>query len=184
MPAEHVAVCVFAASSETVARAYRMLARDLGAAIAEQGWELVYGGGQAGLMGEIARAALNGGGRVTGIIPHALNSVERAFNEVTDLVLVDSLAERKQRMDARSDAFMVLPGGIGTLDELTDVLATLHLGMHARPLVMVDPDGFWDPFAELLRHMVTAQVMPEESTRMVTVTHSVPDAIAALRQLR
>lgn len=184
MASDLFAVCVFAASSERVAPAYRVLARDLGAAIAGQGWELVYGGGQAGLMGEIARGALGTGGQVTGIIPHALNSSERAFDEVTDLVLVDSLAQRKQQMDSRSDAFVVLPGGIGTLDELTDVLATLHLGMHSRPLVMVDPDGFWNPFAELLRHMVTADVMSEKSTRMVTVTHSVADAIAAIAGMR
>jgi uncharacterized protein (TIGR00730 family) len=171
---------VFAASAESAGPAHRALARDLGAALAEAGWRTVYGGGQAGLMGELAHGALDAGGLVTGIIPRRMNSRERAFDAVTELVLVDTLAERKQLMDARSDAFAVLPGGIGTLDELTDVLATLHLGFHHRPLVLVDPDGFWDPLHDLLAHMVAADVMPAASAAMLTTARSLADAVALL----
>jgi uncharacterized protein (TIGR00730 family) len=174
------AVCAFAASAETVGEVHRALARDLGRAVAQAGWRLVYGGGRAGLMGELATAALEAGGHVTGIIPRSLNSRERAYDDVTELVLVDTLAERKIEMDRRSDAFAVLPGGIGTLDEITDVLATRHLGHHARPLVMVDPGSFWQPLVDLLHHMVAAQVMPAASLDVVTHARSVPDAIAAL----
>ncbi len=180
-PSDRFAVCVFAASAESVAPAYRVLARELGGAIAAAGWELVYGGGRVGLMGEMAVGALQAGGHVTGIIPHQLNSAERAFTDVTDLVLVDSLGERKLQMVQRSDAFAVLPGGIGTLDEITDVLTTRHLGLHAAPLVLVDPDDFWAPFGALLDHMVAADVMPAATARLVVRATTVPDAIAALR---
>lgn len=180
-PSDRYSVCVFAASAESVAPAYRSLARELGTAIADAGWGLVYGGGRAGLMGEMALGALQAGGHVTGIIPHQLNSAERAFTDVTELVVVDGLGERKLLMADRSDAFAVLPGGIGTLDEITDILTTRHLGLHQRPLVLVDPDGFWDPFATLLAHMVTADVLPAASAKMVLHTSSVPDAITALR---
>lgn len=181
-PASHQphAVCVFAASATAVGPPHRALARSLGSAIAEAGWRLVYGGGQAGLMGELAHAALDAGGLVTGIIPRQLNDLERAFDAVTELVLVDSLAERKQLMDQRSDAFAVLPGGIGTLDEITDVLTTLHLGFHDRPLVLVDPEGFWDPLHDLLAHMVAADLMPPASARLPVSAPTVGDAIAAL----
>jgi uncharacterized protein (TIGR00730 family) len=173
-------VCVFAASSEEVSTEFRNLARNLGRAVAEQGWNLVYGGGRAGLMGEMAQAALDAGGRVTGIIPRRMHTRERAFADVTELIQVDTLAERKIQMDQRSDAFAVLPGGIGTLDELTDVLTTRHLGFHTRPLVLVDPDGFWEPLSTLLDHMVCAHVMPVASAGMVSVCHTVPEAITAL----
>jgi uncharacterized protein (TIGR00730 family) len=174
------AVCVFAASSDLVAQPHRDLARSLGAAIADAGWRLVYGGGQAGLMGEVAHGALDAGGLVTGIIPRRLNAAERAFDAVTELVLVDSLAERKQLMDARSDAFAVLPGGVGTLDEITDVLTTLHLGFHHRPLVLVDPDGFWDPLHDLLAHMIAARVLPPTSVELLV---SAPSTVAAIHAL-
>ena len=180
MPADLHAVCVFAASSDKVGDNHRALARELGRAVAEAGWRLVYGGGQAGLMGEVAQSALDAGGHVTGIIPRRLNSVERAFDDVTDLVLVDSLAERKIEMDRRSDAFAVLPGGVGTLDEITDVLATRHLGHPGRALVMVDPDGFWQPLIVLLRHMVDSAVLQPESLEVLTVARSVDEAVEAL----
>jgi uncharacterized protein (TIGR00730 family) len=134
-------------------------------------------------MGEMAVGALEAGGRVTGIIPHQLNSVERAFDDVTDLIVVDGLGERKRLMDQRSDAFAGLPGGIGTLDEITDVLTTRHLGLHGRPLVLVDPDGFWQPLVDLLDHMVAAGLMPAASARLTVHATSVADAITALGEI-
>ena len=180
-PAPRRAVCIFAASAESVDDDYRVLARELGRAVAEAGWGLVYGGGRAGLMGEVATAAMQAGGHVTGIIPRSLNSREVAYDDVTELVLVDTLAERKIAMDRRSDAFAALPGGIGTLDEVTDVLATRHLGQHERPLVVVDPDGFWQPFVDLLHHMVEAGVVPDASLDVLVHARSVEAAVTALR---
>lgn len=179
-PDDRHTVCVFAASADGVGQTHRDLARALGVGLAVAGWRTVYGGGQAGLMGELARGALDAGGLVTGIIPRRMNSRERAFDAVTELVLVDTLAERKQLMDTRSDAFAVLPGGIGTLDELTDVLTTLHLGFHHRPLVLVDPEGFWDPLHELLAHMVAADVMPAASIAMLATARTIDGAVTAL----
>lgn len=180
MSARLHSVCVFAASSDAVSSTHRDLARRLGIAVAQAGWRLVYGGGQAGLMGEVAQSALAAGGHVTGIIPRRMNSIERAFDDVTELVLVDSLAERKMLMDQRSDAFAVLPGGVGTLDEITDVLTTLHLGFHDRPVVLVDPEGFWQPLHDLLDHMVEAKVLPAASVEMLTSAGSIEEAITAL----
>ena len=165
------AVCVFTASSERVADSYRALARDVGAAIAGAGWRRVYGGGQVGLMGEVARAALAAGGGVTGIIPHSLNRREVAFDDIDDLVLCDTLAERKQLMDDRTDVYVVLPGGIGTLDELVEVLTTRSLGYHAKAIVLVDVDGYWAPLHALLDHMVDAGTLrPDVRDLVETVT--------------
>ena len=180
MPADLHSVCVFAASADAVGPAHRRLARQLGTAVAQAGWRLVYGGGQSGLMGEVAQSALAAGGHVTGIIPRRMNVIERSFDDVTELVLVDSLAERKILMDERSNAFAVLPGGIGTLDEITDVLTTLHLGFHDRPVVLVDPEGFWQPLRRLLDHMVEADVLPATSVEMLISAASVEEAITAL----
>ncbi len=174
-------VCVFAASSEHVSARYRALARDLGRAIAEQGWQVVYGGGQVGLMGEVARAALAAGGHVVGIIPHHLNRREVAFDEVTELVMVDTLLERKSHMDSRSDAFAVLPGGIGTLDELLDVLTTRALGFHRRPLVLLDPDGYWEPFRALLDRMIDQRTASPAVHEGYAVARTVDDAVQRLR---
>ncbi|MGI9016332.1 MAG: TIGR00730 family Rossman fold protein [Euzebya sp.] len=179
LPQPH-SVCVFAASSNDVSEAYRDLARQLGTAVAQQGWRLVYGGGKAGLMGEVSKAALDAGGLVTGIIPRSMHTRERVFTDIDDLVEVDTMAQRKILMDQRSSAFAVLPGGVGTLDELTDVLTTRHLGFHQRPLVLVDPDGFWEPLTALFNHMVTARLMPAESLQLVTTAHSVAAAITDL----
>lgn len=159
---DRFAVCVFTAASNHVAPIYVELARDVGKAIAAQGWRLVYGGGQVGLMGETARAALGAGGPVTGVIPHVLNRREVIFDDVDDLVLVDTMAERKTIMDDRSDAYAVLPGGIGTLDELVEVLTTRSLDFHTKPIVMVDPDGYWQPLRAMLDHMVRAGTLRPE----------------------
>lgn len=164
------AVCVFTASAEAVTPAYRSLARDLGRGLAGRGWRTVYGGGKVGLMGEVAVAAVEAGGKVTGVIPHSLNQRERAFDDIDDLVMVDTLAERKTIMDLRSDAFVVMPGGIGTLDELLEVMTTRHLGFHQRPLLLLDPDGYWRSFHALLADMVAANLLrPESADIPVTV---------------
>ena len=172
--------CVFAASAETVPDRYRTLAADLGRGLAEAGVRIVYGGGRAGLMGEVAVAALAAGGTVTGIIPGSLNSRERAFDDVSELLVTETLLERKRLMIERADGFAILPGGIGTLDEVTEVLTTRHLGLHHHPVVLVDPDGFWDPFRELLGHFVDTGVMPASSLDVLHTAVDVPEAVAAL----
>jgi len=121
--------------------------------MAANGIGLVYGGGGLGLMGEVARAVLAGGGQVTGIIPAFLSEKERMLREVTDLVVVADMHERKRLMFERSDAFVALPGGIGTLEELVEQLTWAQLGRHAKPIVLFNAEGFWAPFMALLDHL-------------------------------
>jgi len=114
---------------------------------------LVYGGGGLGLMGEVARATLDGGGQVTGIIPEFLTEREHMLREVTDLVVTADMHERKKLMYQRSDAFVALPGGVGTLEELVEQLTWSQLGQHKKPIVVANIAGFWTPFLRLLNHM-------------------------------
>ena len=114
---------------------------------------LVYGGGSLGLMGEVARATLNAGGNVTGIIPNFLSSKERMLRDVDELIIIENMHQRKMLMYERSDAFVALPGGIGTLEELVEQLTWSQLGRHTKPIVVANIDQFWSPFLNLLLHM-------------------------------
>jgi uncharacterized protein (TIGR00730 family) len=146
-------ICVYCGSSPGCNPAYAEAARTLGRLMAERGIGLVYGGGGLGLMGEVARAVLHHGGRVTGIIPAFLTEKEHMLREVTDLVVVTDMHERKRLMFERSDAFVALPGGIGTLEELVEQLTWAQLGRHSKPIVLFNADGFWAPFMALLDHL-------------------------------
>jgi uncharacterized protein (TIGR00730 family) len=177
-------VCVFCSSSEAVDRRYRDVAARFGKALAAAGWELVYGGGDLGLMGEVARAALEGGARVTGIIPHALATREVALDDVTELVRTETMRERKALMDARSDAFVVLPGGIGTLEELIEIVTLKQLGFHDRAIVVVDADGYWDPLLEQVRRMVDQGLAQPSVLSLWQIVPDVDEAMAALASYR
>ncbi len=132
---------------------YAENARILGKALATDGVELIYGGGSLGLMGEVATSALAHGGRVTGIIPTFLMNKERMLDAVTELVVTDDMHQRKMEMFRRSDAFVALPGGIGTLEELVEQLTWSQLGQHRKPIVLANIGGFWSPFLAMLDHM-------------------------------
>ena len=147
-------VCVFCGSRPGGSAAYVSAARALGRGVAERGWTLVYGGGDVGLMGISADAALGGGGAVTGIIPQRLLEREVGKIEVTDLQVTSTMYERKERMIDGSDAFVVLPGGLGTLDELLEVMTLRQLGYHDKPIVLVDVDGYWQPCLRLFEAVV------------------------------
>ena len=170
-------ICVFCASSDAAAEPYRAVARALGQAIAERGWDLMYGGGNIGLMGEVARAALAGGSHVTGVIPHLLADREVALEEVSSLLRTDTMRERKALMDEGSDAFIVLPGGIGTLEELVEIVTLRQLGYHDRPIVLLDPTGYWDPLLTLLDRMVAEGLA---LTELLDLVQSVDTVEAAL----
>jgi uncharacterized protein (TIGR00730 family) len=146
-------ICVYCGSSPGRKPIYAEAARRLGRLMAVNDMGLVYGGGGLGLMGEVARAVLAGGGRVTGIIPEFLTEKEHMLREVTDLVVVSDMHERKRLMFERSDAFVALPGGIGTLEELVEQLTWAQLGRHSKPIVLYNADGFWQPFMALLDHL-------------------------------
>ena len=146
-------VCVYCGSGEGRNPAYAAAARQLGTSLATSGIGLVYGGGSLGLMGEVARATLQHGGRVTGIIPQFLSSREKMLTDVTELIVTDDMHQRKMMMFKRSDAFVALPGGVGTLEELVEQLTWSQLERHRKPIVLVNIAGFWTPFLALLQHM-------------------------------
>ena len=149
-------VCVFCASSPGSLPVYLEEAKALGKTIAERGWQLVYGGAHVGLMGAVADAALAHGGSVTGVIPRALVDREVAHTGLTELIEVDSMHERKAEMADRSDAFLALPGGLGTLDELCEMLTWALLGIHQKPIVLINTGGYWNGFLNMLDAAITA----------------------------
>lgn len=146
-------VCVYCGSGSGLNPAYAEAARILGRALADHGITLVYGGGSVGLMGTLARAVLDGGGSVTGVIPHFLKDRERLFSDVTELVVTADMHERKMLMFDRAEAFVALPGGVGTLEELVEQMTWAQLGQHEKPIVLANIDGFWQPLVNLLDHM-------------------------------
>lgn len=146
-------VCVYCGSGPGAKPVYAEAARTLGRSLAEADIGLVYGGGGLGLMGEVARATLAAGGRVTGIIPQFLTQKEHMLREVQRLLVTHDMHERKRLMFEQSDAFVALPGGIGTLEELVEQLTWSQLGRHAKPIIVANIAGFWDPFLNLLAHM-------------------------------
>lgn len=146
-------ICVYCGSGKGVNPAYALAARKLGKALAKADIRLVYGGGSLGLMGEVAKSVLGAGGKVTGIIPEFLGAKEQMLKDVDELIVVEDMHVRKRLMFERSDAFVALPGGIGTLEELVEQLTWSQLGRHSKPIVVANIDGFWTPFLDLLSHM-------------------------------
>lgn len=146
-------ICVYCGSGFGRDPVFAEAARDLGARMAEAGVALVYGGGDVGLMGTVARAVLDGGGHVTGIIPEFLRRRENMLSDAQETIVVPDMHTRKRLMFDRADAFVALPGGIGTLEELVEQMTWSQLGQHRKPILLVDIGGFWKPLITLLAHM-------------------------------
>lgn len=147
-------ICVFAGSKTGVNRIYEDAARDLGRAVAGRGYALIYGGGSVGLMGIMAEAAMAGGARVIGVIPGALAQREVAHEDLAELRVVRTMHERKALMSELSDAVIALPGGLGTMDELFEMLTWAQLGIHAKPCGLLNVAGYYDTLLALLDHMI------------------------------
>ena len=179
-PFEGQSVCLFCGSSDAADPVYTRAASDFGAATAREGWRLVYGGGGVGLMGASARAAHGAGGRVIGIMPAFLRSRERLFDEV-ETIVVTSMHERKQLMYDQSDAFVVAPGGIGTLEEVVELLSWKRLDLHGKPVIFLNINGFWETFFALMRQSVETGFTPASFLQAWTVCDTVEEAIAAMR---
>ena len=173
-------LCVYCGSSGAVDRQYREAAAELGACLAGAGIGLVYGGGRVGLMGLLADAALAGGGEVIGIIPSRLRDAELAHRGATELVVVESMHERKRLMAEKADAFAVLPGGIGTLDETFEILSWKQLGLHGKPILLVDIAGYWAPLHALLDDVVTKGFARPEARELLRVVPTVAALMATL----
>jgi len=147
-------ICVYCGSSSGRSPAFRAAAQQLGAEIASRGIHLVYGGARVGLMGEVARAALAGGGKVTGVIPKTLADQEVAFIELDDLIVVNSMHERKARMAELADGYIAMPGGYGTFEEFFEVLTWAQLGMHAKPCGLLNVENYYGQLLAFLDHAV------------------------------
>jgi uncharacterized protein (TIGR00730 family) len=147
-------ICVFCASSPGIDASYLRLAAEVGARIGKDGHRLVSGGGRVSMMGEVAAAARAHGASTLGVIPRHLVDFEVADTSSDELVVVETMRERKALMDAHADAFLVLPGGIGTLEEFFEVWTAGSLGMHAKPVVVLDPDGFYAPLWAFVESMI------------------------------
>jgi uncharacterized protein (TIGR00730 family) len=174
------AVCVFCGSSTPPDPRYPDAARDLGTLIARRGIGLVYGAGSVGLMGELADAALAAGGRVTGVIPVGLFAREVGHTGLTELRETGSMHERKQLMYDLSDAFIALPGGLGTLEELAEVTTWSQLGLHRKPIVLLDVDAFWEPLVTLLDRMVSVGLLKQVNRDLVQRACSPEEALSVL----
>jgi hypothetical protein len=175
------AVCVYCGSGHGNNPAYAAAARILGHNLAEAGIGLVYGGGSLGLMGEVARATLEAGGHVTGIIPTFLTEREHMLKDVNDLIVTRDMHERKQLMFDHSSAFVALPGGVGTLEELVEQLTWSQLGRHAKPIVVANVADFWTPFLNLLAHMRNETFIRPGLEVRFTVVDEARQIVPALR---
>lgn len=174
------AVCVYCASSTRIDPAYLALAAEVGRALAADGHVLVTGGGSVSMMGEVGRAARAGGAHTVGVIPHHLVTMEVADHDSDELLVVDTMRQRKAGMDERADAFLVLPGGIGTLEEFFEVWTAGTLGMHAKPVVVLDPDGFFAPLWAWLDDLVARGFVRRSALDSVLRVSTVPAALHAL----
>jgi len=154
MSTEPISICVYCGSRHGARPAYTAAARALGRAIGSRGWQLVYGGGRVGLMGEVADAALDSGGRVVGVIPESLKRLEVGHAGLHELHVVPTMHARKQMMAERADAFIALPGGIGTLEELYEVWTWRQLGYHDQPIGLLNVDGYYDDLLRFMAHSV------------------------------
>lgn len=173
-------VCVYCGSSSRVDEVYRAAATRLGVVLAGAGIEVVYGGGRIGLMGLVADAALASGGRVTGIIPAHLHDREVGHSGLSELVIVGNMHERKRRMFELADAFAVLPGGLGTLDETIEMLTWRQLGLHDKPIIIVDVAGYWSPFLELVEHAIECGFAARSAAQLYRVVSRVDDLLPTL----
>ena len=178
-PGSLKSVCVFCGSSDAADPAYLRAAGELGRALAQAKLRLVYGGGGVGLMGATARGAHEAGGEVLGIIPDFLLGKERAL-ETVEHVIVTSMHQRKQMFFEESQGFVILPGGIGTLEEVVELLSWRRLDLHTMPVVFYNPDNFWGPLFALFQHTVDAKLTPASFMGAWTVVDRVEDIVPAL----
>jgi uncharacterized protein (TIGR00730 family) len=173
-------ICVYCGSSPGTNPEFVEIARSFGQILAESGITLVFGGGSRGLMGALARATNEHGGRVVGIIPEFLKSRERVFSGAQEILVTPDMHERKRLMFERADAFVALPGGVGTLEELVEQLTWSQLGRHTKPILIANIHGFWDPLIELLDHMKRSGFIHTELAIDYKVVERVEDIIPVI----
>ena len=174
-------ITVFCASSFGTEKIYEEQATLVGKTLAEQNIELVYGGANVGLMGAVADGALNTGGKVIGVLPNFLRSKEIAHLGLTELILVESMHERKTKMNDLCDGVIALPGGFGTLEELFEMLTWAQLGLHKKPIAILNVNGFYNSLIELLKTMTTKGLLKEVNREMLLVSDNIDDLLEQMR---
>lgn len=175
-------VCVYCGSGHGINPDYEAAAAAFGRSLADEGIELVYGGGSVGLMGTLALATLTAGGKVTGVIPQFLKDREVMLNEVTELITTGDMHERKRTMFERADAFVALPGGIGTLEEVVEMMTWSQLGQHEKPILLANINHFWDPLIDLFEHMRQEAFLRPGLDVAFVVVDQVADIVPRLRE--
>ena len=175
-----LSICIFCGSSAGRNSAYRRAAVDLGQLLAEKSLNLVYGGGNIGLMGEIAQSVINNGGKAIGVIPQFLVEKELVYNKLTEVRVVDTMHERKAIMAKLADAFLAMPGGFGTLEETVEVLTWAQLGLHRKPIGLLNIEGYYDYLNDFFDHMVAEGFLMQEYKDMVLIKK---DPVAMLESL-
>jgi uncharacterized protein (TIGR00730 family) len=174
-------ICVYCGSSGRTVDSYKQAATEMGTSLGQSGLTLVYGGGSVGLMGLVAAATLASGGKAIGIIPHHIEAREVGNPDLTELHVVDTMHVRKQMMVDRSDAFVVLPGGIGTMDEFFEIMTWRQLGLHDKPIVVVNINGYWTPIVQMLELMVREKFLRDEDLEAICVVDTPGEVLDALQ---
>jgi uncharacterized protein (TIGR00730 family) len=174
------AICVFCGSSPGHNPSHATAAREFGRLIGKHGYSLVFGGGNVGLMGEVARAVSGNGGTVIGVLPSFLRHLEPPLKETEELIITPDMQQRKARMLSLSDAFVSLPGGLGTLDEIFEVLSTAHLAVHSKPIALLNIDGHFDALLKVLDRVIEDGFAPAAIDRLYRVTRTPAETIAYL----
>jgi uncharacterized protein (TIGR00730 family) len=175
-------ICVYCGSSSGVAKEYQQAAHDLGSILAQRNIGLIYGGGRVGLMGTLADAVLKSGGRVTGIIPQHLLDLELGHSGITSLVPVSTMHTRKHAMAEQADAFIALPGGIGTAEEVLEILTWLQLGLHVKPVALLNVLDYYRKLLDFLDHMTGEGFLLPEHRRLLIVESEIPRLLSRLEQ--
>lgn len=175
-------IAVYCASSSGADTRFKETAIQLGAELAKQGIELVYGGAKVGLMGAVADGTLNNGGQVIGVLPHFLAEKELAHEGLTELILVDTMHERKAKMADLCDGFITLPGGFGTMEELFEVLTWAQLGLHHKPIAILNIGGYYDSLITFVETMIAGGLLKEEYRKMLLVSDNIQDVLQQMKE--
>jgi uncharacterized protein (TIGR00730 family) len=177
-------VCVYCGSASRVAEKYKSGVQDVGTLLAEKNINLVYGGVRSGLMGILADATLAGGGNVTGIIPHSVKEHDLQHHGLSELIIVDTLHTRKQMMFERSDAILILPGGLGTLDETFEIMTWKQLGIHNKHIIVYNMHGFWQPLFGMIDSLIAHNFAPIEHRSLYNVVNNLSELLTMLEKPR
>ena len=181
-PNDKFSVCVYCGSSINVDSVYHDAARKTGKLLAEADFNVVYGGSSSGLMGLVADAALEAGAHVTGVIPHHIDEREVEHPDLSELHVVDSMHQRKQIMATRADAFVVLPGGLGTLEEFFEIMTWRQLGLHDKPIIVLNKNGYWDSLDVLMRSIRDAGFVKDEHYKLCQVVETEDEVVDILQK--